>query len=105
MFTWLNELSVHSNPNSHGCNHDLKKPCLICENIGHTFKGCPVLNDHEFLKIAYIKTCLYFSTVQRAQLSVHVRDLCVELNQTTPQEEEYDQIWENSCEDFESQDF
>lgn len=25
-------------------------PCLICDQVGHAFEGCPILNNHELLK-------------------------------------------------------
>ena len=81
------------------------KPCLICKKASHTYSDCPFFYDHEFLKTAFIKTCLFFSTVHQAQANCNVNALCAELNMNTPEEEEYKQIWENSQEDFELQDF
>ena len=99
MSKWLNKLTVHSTPQNHR-KHDHSKPCLICKKTGHSFKGCKVLNDHEFLKLAYIKTCLYFSTIQRTQADHHINDLCTELNINIPEEDTYIHIWENSQADF-----
>ena len=61
------------------------------------------MNDHEFLKLAYIKTCLYFSAIQRTQADHHINGLCTALNINIPEEDTYIQLWENSQADFESQ--
>ena len=96
MIKWLNKLTVHSDPKNVSRNHDLTKSCLICKKSGHTFADCSILNDHEFLKMAFIKTCLFFSTVHWAQANRDVKAMCAELNMLTPEEAEYDQIWEDA---------
>ena len=106
MTMWLNKLTVNSNPNNVSQTHDLTKPCLICKKAGHTFADCLILNNDEFLKTAFIKTCLFFSTVHQAQAKLGVKVMCAQLNMLAPEEAEYDQIQENAREDFENpQDF
>ena len=78
---------------------------LFAKKNGHSFKGCKVLNDHEFLKLAFIKTCLYFSSLHWAQAEIQVHELCAHLNMDTPDDDTYVQIWEISQKVFESQDF
>ena len=67
MTKWLNKLTVNSDPNNVSQTHGITKPCLICKKAGHTFADCSILNNHEFLKTAFIETYLFFSTVHWAQ--------------------------------------
>ena len=83
MIEWLNQLTVDSEPHKPQ-KHDHSKPCLICKKTGHSFKGCKVLNDHEFLKLAFIKTCLYFSSLHRAQSEIQVHELIAALRYPHP---------------------
>ena len=78
----------------------LTKPCLIYKKTGHIFTDCSILNNHKFLKTAFIKTCLFFSTVHRAQADLGVKALYAQLNMLAPKKAEYDQIWESAREDF-----
>ena len=92
MTKWLNKLTINSDPKNVSCTHDLTKPCLICKKAGHTFADCSILNNDKFLKTAFIKTCLFFFTVHRAQTDLGMKALCAQLNMLAPEEAEYDQI-------------
>lgn len=38
-----------------GSSFDTTRPCAICGDVGHTFAGCPALQDHEKIKRAFIR--------------------------------------------------
>ena len=99
MSVWLHAVNADSEP-LNPRKHDLSKPCIVCQKKGHTFKDCEVLNNHSFLKVAFIKVCIFLSTLQRARANINMNSLCAEMNISPPDEAECDQLWEDSKEYF-----
>ena len=97
MTKWLNKLTINSDPKNVSCTHDLTKPCLIYKKAGHTFADCSILNNHEFLKTAFTKTCLFFSTVHWAQAYLGVKAMCAQLNMLAPGPSETNAFFAQVC--------
>ena len=48
-------------------NFDITQKCLVCDQAGHTFEECPVLNNHELLKQLHITFCSMCKRMKKKQ--------------------------------------
>ena len=90
------KLDTSSDPRNVSQSHDLTKPCLVCKKTSHMFDDCEVLQNQDFLKKACIKTCLFYSAVQRAQADIAVQSHCVQLDMPKPDEADFAEVWDNA---------
>jgi hypothetical protein len=44
---------------------DISQKCLVCKKPGHSFEGCPILNNHELMKQFHINFCLHQKKLDR----------------------------------------
>ena len=72
----LKEINANSTPSSFK-RFDSTMKCKVCGVASHSFDACSVVQNVSFVKNAYIKTCLFLCTMEKAQslLSVDVAEV------------------------------
>jgi hypothetical protein len=66
------------NVNSDPRHFDTAKPCLVCGKPGHTFDGCPVLNNTKFLQRSWILWKSHLARQKRLEAEVDIKQVQVD---------------------------
>ena len=69
------QYAVVYNVNIDPRSFDTSKPCLVCGQLGHTFKKCGVLNNLAYLQRHYIswKICLAKARKQQQEVLTNMK--------------------------------
>ena len=78
--------AVINNINKDPRTFDITKPCLVCEQTGHTFENCSVLNNIPFLQRHYISWKIYLAKEHKRQTEAMTNK---QINQLEYQYREY----------------